>query len=292
MLAPIVIFAFNRPTSLQRMLNTLKQNPEYENSEKFFFIDGARNPHEQTLVNEVVDIARNESNNVVCNPSNLGLGTNVIKGVSTVLATYSRAIVLEDDLELMPGFLRFMNEGLNQFESDPRILSICGYSLRIKPPKSYSSTIYLSDRTSSWGWATWADRWAKVDWTVSDWQEFSTDTNAVRAFNRAGSDMFAMLKAYMEGKNRSWAIRFCYHQFRHSMWSVHPIKSLVDNNGFGVDATNCRQKYNRFRTDTAPSIPLPLGSRPEPNQQIIRQLHRYHSLPLRLYSRMRKFINL
>ena len=292
MSAPIAIFAFNRPEALQRMINSLKTTPEYKESEKYFFIDGARTPDEQAAVDKVIEIARRESGNVSCNPGNIGLGSNIIRGVSTVLSKYARVIVIEDDLVLMPGFLKFMNDSLTYFENDNRILSVCGYSLQFKVPERYASSVYLGDRASSWGWATWRDRWVKVDWTVKDWREFSNDKSAIKGFNRAGSDLFSMLKDYMEGRNRSWAIRFCYHQYRHSLWSVHPIQSLVDNEGFGLAATNCRQKYNRFKIDPAENNSFTISQSLEPEPDILKQLHKYHSIPIRIYSRLRKILNI
>lgn len=291
MLAPIAIFAFNRPKELANMLESLKQNPLFEESEKYVFIDGPRNEKDASLIKEVAQIAHTATDNVKLSPQNKGLGSSIIAGVSEVLNEHDSVIVLEDDLRLMPGFLTYMNQALEQFKVDERILAICGYSLKIKTPKGYDSTVYLGDRSSSWGWGTWRDRWQKVDWEVNDWAEFSNNKKAIARFNQCGSDMFGMLRDYMEGRNRSWAIRFCYHQFKHGLYSVHPVKSLVDNEGFGEAATNCRQKYNRFKIELTDSINLKAEDALEPNKTILRQLHRYHSIPIRIYSRIRKLLN-
>lgn len=291
MLAPIAIFAFNRPTELANMLESLKQNPLFEESEKYVFIDGPRNEKDASLIKEVAQIAHTATDNVKLSPQNKGLGSSIIAGVSEVLNEHDSVIVLEDDLRLMPGFLAYMNNALEHFKVDERILAICGYSLKIKTPKDYDSTAYLGDRASSWGWGTWRDRWEKVDWGVSDWTEFSNNKKATARFNQCGSDMFGMLRDYMEGRNRSWAIRFCYHQFKNGLYSVHPVKSLVDNEGFGEAATNCRQKYNRFKIELTDSINLKAEDALEPNKTILRQLHRYHSIPIRIYSRIRKLLN-
>lgn len=292
MLAPIVIFAFNRPEALEHMLTSLKNNPEYTQSDKYFFIDGPRTENERKIVDRVEFIARKESSNVIRNQKNLGLGSNIIKGVSQILTNYDSAIILEDDLILQPGFLQYMNEGLEYFKNDKNILAVCGYSLKIKVPQNYKSSVYLADRASSWGWATWKDRWKEIDWNVSDWNKFSQDKKSVKAFKHAGSDMYSMLYDFMEGRNHSWAIRFCYHQFRHNMHSVHPTKSLVDNEGFGETATNCRQKYSRFKIDITSHNPILIDKPLEPNDAIISQLHRYHSIYMRIYSRIRKFLNI
>ena len=240
MSAPIAIFAFNRPKELANMLESLKQNPLFEESEKYVFIDGPRNEKDASLIKEVAQIAYTATDNVKLSPQNKGLGSSIIAGVSEVLNEHDAVIVLEDDLRLMPGFLTYMNN---------------------------------------------------VDREVSDWAEFSNNKKAIARLNQCGSDMFGMLRDYMEGRNRSWAIRFCYHQFKHGLYSVHPVKSLVDNEGFGEAATNCRQKYNRFKIELTDSINLKAEDALEPNKTILRQLHRYHSIPIRIYSRIRKLLN-
>lgn len=274
------------------MLASLKCNPLFEESEKYIFIDGPRNEKDVELIKEVEQIAHSVTDNVKLSPQNKGLGSSIIAGVSEVLNEHDSVIVLEDDLRLMPGFLTYMNDALEHFKVDERILAVCGYSLKIKTSKGYDSTVYLGDRASSWGWGTWRDRWEKVDWEVSDWEEFSNDKKAIARFNRCGSDMFGMLRDYMEGRNRSWAIRFCYHQFKHELYSVHPVRSLVDNEGFGESATNCRQKYNRFKIELINSIDLKVNGWLEPNKSLIHQLHHYHSIPIRIYSRIRKMLNI
>ena len=125
------------------MFDSLKSNPLYEQSPKFVYIDGPRNNNDIRLIDEVIKIAIKETDNVIISPINKGLGKSIIDGVSEILNRYVKAIIIEDDLKLMPGFLGYMNECLDLFESDKRIISFCGYSLKIKPPKDYSSDIYF-----------------------------------------------------------------------------------------------------------------------------------------------------
>lgn len=264
MLAPIVIFAFNRPHSLSRLIADLERNPLYAQSDKFVYVDGSRCPDDEEKVNEVIRVARTTDARITISKKNKGLCESIIDGVSDVMSRYGKAIVLEDDLRLMPGFLQFMNNALDMYQADERIISVCGYGLKIRRPKGYVGDVYLSPRASSWGWGTWVDRWNSIDWSVSDWDKFRSDRKAHRAFNRGGSDMYGMLRDYMEGRNHSWAIRFCYSQFRQERYSVHPFLSFVDNEGFGENATNCRQRHSRFRVERATGCqvftPPPIGN--------------------------------
>lgn len=289
--APIAIFAFNRPKSLTAMIDSLKKNELYDASEKYIFIDGPRNDHDREKIKKVIQIAREVTQNIRISERNKGLGASIISGVTEVINLYGSAIVLEDDLRLMPGFLSYMNEALEKYRDHSDIFSICGYGLKIKRPKNYVGDVYLSDRSSSWGWATWADRWNSVDWEVKDFAELKANASARRAFNRAGSDMYGMLRDYMEGKNHSWAIRFCYSQFRQKRFSVHPFSSFVENDGFGEGATNCKQRYSRFETTPNHSLQVHLPPQLERKDDILRQLHRYHSILIRIYSKIRGILN-
>ena len=300
MLAPIVVFAFNRPNALNNLLTSLKRNHLFEESKLFIFIDGCRNKNDMPQVNEVYAIARKfcneskENRHIIISQQNRGLGTSIITGVSTIIEKYGKAIVLEDDLTCTPNFLSYINQALDYYEHDRRIFSICGYGLKIKKPIGYSSDVYLSKRSSSWGWATWKDRWEQVDWEIQDWKELVNNKKQQKALNKNGSDMYSMLKGYMEGKNHSWAIRFCYNQFKLGKYSVCPFLSKINNEGFGENATNCKQTFCRFKTeiDTTNQNIFIFDKNIMPNSQIDRECYKYHSIPIRVYCKIRETLHL
>lgn len=286
---PIVIFAFNRPQALLRLKDSLERNELYFDSKKFVFVDGCRNESDRKNVDEVIRIASSITDQLFISSKNKGLGRSVIEGVTTIISQYGKAIILEDDLVCSENFLSYMNQALDFYQNDSRIFSICGYGLRIKRPTNYVGDVYLLARSSSWGWGTWKDRWEQVDWEVGDWQELILNRKRQKAFNRNGSDMFAMLKGYMEGKNHSWAIRFCYSQFKLKKYSIHPFLSKISNEGFGKDATNCKQHYLRFKSDfdQTGNSHFIFPDSLELNKQIQSACSWYHSIILRIYSKIR-----
>lgn len=294
MLAPIVIFAYNRPDALLRLKTCLENNKLYHSSVCHIFIDGARNDKDEELINKVSEIAQSMTRNVHISSYNKGLAISIISGVSEIINQYGKAIILEDDLICTSNFLDFMNQGLDYYQNDDNIISVCGYGLKIRKPKDYIGDVYLSNRSSSWGWGTWADRWNSIDWEIQDWGDFRKDTKRQHAFNQGGSDMTSMLKGYMSGKNNSWAIRFCYNQFRQHKYAVCPFLSKTDNIGFGDSATNCKQKYSRFKVemDHGDSTNFLFPDKLEFNDNIARQLRHYHSIIIRMYSKLRKLLKL
>lgn len=297
-LAPIVLFAFNRPEVFQRLIESLEANPEFKVSEVYVFIDGARKNKagEKGKVAEVRDVTKSlisggdgmpnpDNVHIQASEKNKGLATSIIKGVTEVIERHGKAIVFEDDLFLAPNCLRFMNEGLNKYEEDKSIFSICGYTNRFKVPNGYRYDTYVASRSSSWGWATWKDRWDKVDWNLNDW-------NAVignkKVFNKwGGSDCFHMLKGWHDGKTNSWAIRFCYAQFLNKAWSIFPIKSLIKNDGCDGNGTNMK-RYSRFKFDFDESNKQSFMWCPSNtfNKSIQKQILWYASIPMRMWSRL------
>lgn len=295
-LSPIIIFAFNRPTTLTMTIEALLRNPEAKYSNLFIFVDGHRcdKDGEKEKVDNVRKIASAirgfKSIDCIFSNTNKGLGPSIISGVSEIIFKYGKVIVLEDDLVVQPNFLRFMNEGLNKYKTNEEVFSICGYTNRITTPKKYQYDAYFCTRSSSWGWGTWADRWQSVDWSFDNWEKWR---KYKKSFNQwGGSDCFGMLRGCKEGKNKSWAIRFCFAQFLQNKLSLFPIKSLVNNNGFDGEGTNCK-KYSRFKFELMPpgKNKFILPSKIELDKSFYRQALRYHTILIRLWSRVMYLIN-
>lgn len=299
-MTPIVIFAFNRPKMLKRLLDSLQNDVLFDQSGLYIFIDGPRNKTDEVKVEAVKQIAKGICDikptvrRMITAKQNQGLGNSIISGVSRIIQQYGKAIVLEDDLVCTPNFLSYMNQALDFYEQDERIISICGYGLKIKRPKDYVGDVYLSVRSSSWGWATWKNRWEKIDWEIKDWDKLSHDASLQKAFNQGGSDLYGMLKGYMEGKNHSWAIRFCYNQFRQGKYAICPFLSKIDNEGFGAEATNCKQSYSRFKCelDNTGETTFVFDKHLTYNEKIGKECYKYHSIPMRIYSKIRKILHI
>jgi GR25 family glycosyltransferase involved in LPS biosynthesis len=293
--APIIVFAFNRLNSLKKTISSLLDNEEAKDSDLFVFVDGPRKSkiEEKKQVVAVQDYIKTisgfKSLTFYFSEENKGLGPSIIAGVSKIINQYNRAIILEDDLVLSKNFLAFINEGLQKYEVNNKVFSICGYSNRVTKPSDYEADSYFCTRSSSWGWATWADRWNSVDWELNDWENYTKYKND---FNKwGGSDCFKMLNDWKIGKNKSWAIRFCFSQFLQNKVSLFPIISKVANNGFDGNGTNCK-KYSRFKFDydNTEKKNFKYPSNTNINKKIYKSVMIYNSILIRLWSRIRYLI--
>lgn len=244
--APIVIFVYNRADKTRRLIDSLAKNHLASDSEVFIYADGAKSG-DDLKVNEVrnyIDTIAEQGyfKNVIINRAekNKGLSASVISGVTEVIEKYGRTIVLEDDLILSKWFLTYMNDCLDFYESDNRVFSISGYAPYFNELDSYDKDVFLIYRTHSWGWGTWKDRWDRVDWKVTDYNKFFFNPFARRKFARGGKELLVMLSTEMRGLSSSWAVRFCYSQYKNSMMTIAPKISLVTNDGLDNSGTHCK----------------------------------------------------
>lgn len=240
-LAPIVIFTFNRPNHTQRLLASLERNPEYLKSDVFIFCDGPRQPSDTELTEatrQIVDAWEHPRKTVYKHDRNIGLAKSVIEGVTRVCNEYGQAIILEDDLEISSGFLNYMNCALTRYRDDERILQISGHMFNIEI-KTNDDAIFLPFPTS-WGWATWRRAWQKFESVTPDvWKELD-DRPARRHFDLDGTYPYTrMLKRQLDGKINSWAIQWRVAFFRHDGLALYPSSTLVINKGFDGTGTHC-----------------------------------------------------
>lgn len=294
--APIIIFAFNRLDCLKNTISSILKNEEARQSDLFVFVDGPR-PHkenENKKVEAVQEYIRTIKGFKSCtytfSKSNNGLAKSIISGVSSIISQYGKAIILEDDLALNQNCLSYFNQALEHFQDNKKVFSICGYTNKVKKPDNYSENTYFCTRSSSWGWATWEDRWNSVDWELKDWDKVKPTG---RNFSKwGGSDCWHMLNEWHDGKISSWAIRFCYSQFIQNKVSLFPIKSLIDNDGFDGNGTNCKS-WSRFKfeIDETNSKTFIWPETTDMNPDLYKEAMKYHSLWIRVYSRIMYAIN-
>ena len=289
--APIVVFAFNRLEPLKACISALLANTEAVESDLVVFVDGPRanKEGEKEKVEAVREYVKTingfKSLTWHFSDSNKKLGPSIIAGVTEVINQYGRAIVVEDDLIVGKNFLSFINQGLDLYENKKEVWSVCGYTCKVHIPIDYQYDAYFCSRTSSWGWATWKDRWDSCDWRLEKWNEIQRLKNNFNSWG--GSDLFGMLKAWKEGRNQSWAIRFTFNQFLQDKVALFPTESHVNNEGFDGEGTNCK-RWSRFKIvfDTSDSKLFVFPTTIIRNKALYNEALKYHSIPIRIYSRI------
>jgi len=163
--APVVLLAFNRPHTVQRMLERFR---EAAIPRLFVAADGPRagfanDPDRCREVRELLDTGIDWDCDVVriYRDRNLGCEGNTELTLDEVFSQIPAAIILDDDCLPDLSFFRFATELLEHYAEDERIMHIAGSNdqapRELFGPSSYAFTAF----GSNWGWATWARAWQR-----------------------------------------------------------------------------------------------------------------------------------
>lgn len=247
-LAPIVVFSYNRPDHLRRTLDALSKNELADQSELFVYCDGAKDTateaqKEQVYKNRKVAKAVTgfKSVYVIERERNYGLANNIIGAVTEIVNQYGRVITLEDDVITSVGFLRYMNDALDIYQDDEKVMHISAYMYPHK--QKLPETFFYEVPYPGGGWATWKRAW----------QYFSNDIDELygywslrwKQFNKFGEDYLQkQLVANYNGSLYTWFIKWHAVMLRMGGLTLYPHTSLTNNIGFDSSGSNCSTMTN------------------------------------------------
>ncbi|MDP4277703.1 MAG: glycosyltransferase [Bacteroidota bacterium] len=229
--APIVLFVFNRPDHMSRVVEALAANQLAAESVLYVFSDAPRGPQDKASVQEVRRIAHQISGFkeviVIEREQNLGCEDSELTGISEILSTHDRCIIVEDDVLPYPLFLTYMNEALEFYKEDASMFSIAAYGYSFDLPASYTEDTFLLDRTCSWGWGTWKTAWEKISLNLNELRNGLSDARTRTLFARNGEDL---LRTY-ERTPEAWDLRISFQQWKLGLHTLIPARSMVRNIG-------------------------------------------------------------
>lgn len=244
--APIALFTYRRLEHTQRTIAALLNNHLASQSDLIIFSDASKNQKDFEDVRKVRDFLGTidgfRSVSVVHREHNLGLANSIIGGVTKILQQYEQVIVVEDDLLTSPHFLTYMNDGLDVYSNDERVVSIHGYVYPIE--KQLPETFFLRG-ADCWGWATWRRGWDCFNQDGQYLLDGLQKQNLTSEFDFNGTYEYTqMLKDQIAGKNNSWAIRWYASAFLAYKFTLYPGRSLVHNIGNDGSGTHCDSSSN------------------------------------------------
>ena len=245
-LAPIVLFVYNRPWHTEQTLNALKKNVLSDKSTLYVFCDGPKigaNEEEVKKVNAVRELVKAKQwckeVHIIERKNNLGLANSVIKGVTEIIQNYGKVIVLEDDIITGTHFLEFMNDALNIYKDNDKVFGISGF--KYPSAKTIESDTYFLPIASSWSYATWLNRWDKVNFDSKQLLKTVDELNLKNKMNFGNYPFYQMLQNQVSDKVDSWAIRFYASMFLDNSIFLFPNKPLIKNSGFDNSGTHCTE---------------------------------------------------
>lgn len=244
-LAPVILFTYNRPTHTRITLEHLRENILSSQSTLYVYCDGSKpDASEETIqkIREVKNVVRSEkwaSEVIVIEAqTNKGLAQNIIDGVTEVTNRHGKAIVLEDDLMVGKHFLSFMNEALEKYEHSERVKQVSGFLFPLGL-KANNGSLFLPV-TNTIGWGTWKREWSEIDFNAKGYETLKTDKELQHRFNLDGSYNYSkMMISQMESKNYgSWGIRYYWSVFNKNGLVLYPDYPMIQHNDFDSSGTH------------------------------------------------------
>ena len=248
--APIIIFSYNRIDHLKKTIISLKKNYLSKESDLLIFSDGSKNSSDKKKIYKIRKYLKKITGfkkvQIFKSEKNKGLSKSIIEGLNQVFKEYSSAIILEDDLIVSKFFLTYMNDGLNYYENDKKVISIHGYSYPyIK--NTIDPEYFFLKGADCWGWATWSESWNIFEKNGKKLKEEIINKNKVKEFNFNNSfNYMKMLSNQIQGKNNSWAIRWYASAFLKNKLTLYPKNSFVKNIGIDGSGTHGYEDDNKF----------------------------------------------
>jgi hypothetical protein len=245
--SPIVLFVYNRPIHTKKTLDALKKCPESKDSVLYIFSDGSKNKESEKKIKTVRKIIKNVKGfkKVIVNESKLnkGLSQSIIEGVTKIINKHGRVIVLEDDLIVSKAFLTYMNYQLDNYIKCNKIFSISGY----RPPINTQNKKLIIRRMSSWGWATWKNRWNKGAWSKKDTSIALLNPITFFKLLVTGPDLLPTYILFFFKKINVWAVRWQISQLKYNSFTIYPSVSYLSNIGHDLTGSHSKET-NVFNT--------------------------------------------
>lgn len=217
-LPAIVISAFDRPRSLERLLGHLSKgifsSPDIP---LVISIDGGGDDEVLKLATEFE--WSHGAKEVIHHSTNLGLKEHIIS-CGDLTSRFGQVIVLEDDLGISPFFYEFALKSIATYADSEEVAGISLYAYKVSEngfddflPIDDGKDVYLMQIASSWGQI----------WTESQWSGF-------RSWMGSGGDMDKLTPDYLDGwSDRSWKKLFIKYLIQKDKWFVFPRVSLTTN---------------------------------------------------------------
>ena len=260
-MTPVVFVIFNRPSVTTRVWERIR---EARPRRLFVIADGPRadRPGEA----EKVAAARAVTENVdwPCEVTrdysdvNLGCGRRVSGGITGVFEHVEEAIILEDDCLPHPSFFGYCTELLDRYRDDERVMCVSGdnsVGVEGTGPGDY----FFSRHPLIWGWATWRRAWRHFDIEMRGWSELRAAGMTTDLFTDDDERQFweRTYDAVRGGRVDSWAYPWTFSVLARGGLATIPNANLVENIGFGVDATHTTGAASVRSAVKAVGLPFP-----------------------------------
>jgi len=240
---PVLFLIFNRLDATKQVFEVIRQA---QPPRLYVASDGPRTerPGESEKVQAVKDHVLKNIDwtcevKTLFRDKNLGCRVAVSSGLDWFFEHEPEGIILEDDCLPNMSFFRYCQDLLTRYRNDTRVMCIAGTNIQENFSSEFS--YFFSRFALMWGWASWRRAWSLYDPKILNWPRLRK-TKWLYSLG-IGDEIFRLYwtqifdKVYSNEIN-SWDYSWIYSCWREHGLTILPSINLVQNIGFGNDATH------------------------------------------------------
>lgn len=243
----ILFIGFNRPDFLQSRINTLTDIRKV-----YISIDGPRiNSEDTSRVEKTIQIARafqesmgQEYVAINVNSNNMGCKYGVKNAIDWAFRFENELIIIEDDVDYSQNFLDFCDYGLEYYHDNFQVFQLNGWT-PLSAISNENFYLYSTAIPHIWGWATWKNRWEKLDIDLLAWGGEAPSTFPIFRNEKLSPNFDHFwdknFRAVKFENYDTWDISWTFSIWKHDGLSISPNHSLTKNLGFDENATHTKK---------------------------------------------------
>ncbi|MCM1170089.1 MAG: nucleotide-diphospho-sugar transferase [Bacteroides sp.] len=260
---PILFIIFNRESTTKRVFEQIRKiKPRY----LYVAADAPRShvPEDEEKCRRTRSIVQavdwDCQVKTLFRTQNLGCGKGPASAISWFFEQVDEGIILEDDVLPALDFFHYCRELLERYRNNPEVGIISGNNYSGKSHGSYS--YYFSCYPHTWGWATWKRSWQGFDLFLDNYSLIDFK-QALKWCHFRWNDRQMQLDRFKIVKKRGtdgWDWQLMFHLWRNHQYTVIPNVRLIENIGFGSDATHFKVKEQSLHADSVMPVVHTHGS--------------------------------
>lgn len=288
--APVAIFTYNRLEHLKRVIAALQDNTLASETDVFLISDGASKQEDEKIIEELRSFCRTisgfKSVNFVFRNANLGAFKSITLAEQEILRMHGKIICLEDDIVTAKNFLEFMNQALDFYKANEKVISISGYAHPLN--HDHNNDYWVSPHHCPWGYATWSEKWKKLDYDRNIYPLIKRDKALRRKIVFNGDFFIPTLRADFKKKIIAADARICAQMVAMGVYSIMPTKSKVlniGNDGSGMNSLDTDQFFSEM--DTGDKLKFEFGNEVEIDRELLEKYKKFMMEPV--ISRLKRY---
>lgn len=239
---PILFITFNKIEETIKVFRSIKN----EKPKKLYISsDGPRQSHPDDIIK--INWIRNyllSNINWPCEiktlffDKNLGCKYAVSSAISWFFLNEEMGIILEDDCLVTSDFFSYCSTLLDKYSNDEKIFQINGTCFLNQ--RNIDESYFFSKYSHIWGWATWRRAWQHYE--INNYN-YESDFLKIDFYSELEKQYWHQtFKQYFDNKIDTWDYPWTFTIFKNDGLCIYPNKNMVENIGFGPNATHTKDK--------------------------------------------------